>query len=349
VSGLPLSSLCSLWRDTPLNEVAVPSVKSWVLANLLDPSDAKLDCTNMFVRQSTIADVTNRSVVWSSEDVQGGDVLIRNCRGASIYISTHCRFVVLENCQGCVVNAGVVSCRMDIINCSHNSVHVVARNLHVVDSSDTKIAVFSSSRPVFIGSLERNTLLPYNTYYPSLKHDLEAVNMNTSVNCWSAPLIVGRIFSQDDHSLTKSSTETKMDLLDPTTPTTPTSNPSTPSRKKKTSLRNGSASSSQGQSDESAVCLLPPDQFFPSVYPFPASCSQSDITKAIPFPYPEAYHNALLARKQRALEVRSLIDSAELDQDQRKVVHEKIQSEFNRWLEVQNLQQHLANLSSTTT
>ena len=132
-----------------------------------------------------------RAAVYGATEVQGGDLLVKQCRESALSVYTHSRYATVDDCHSSSINAGVVSGLLIVRNCSHLTLTVACRSIHISDCKHCTFFLFSASRPIVLGgNTESLTLAPYNTYYPSLSTDLSVTGLPTSVNCWSSPLLM---------------------------------------------------------------------------------------------------------------------------------------------------------------
>lgn len=63
--------------------------------------------------------------------VAGGDVYIRGCERASVFVPAQSRFVSVAGCSSCVVHLGVVSTVLRIHECSGLTLTAPARAVRV--------------------------------------------------------------------------------------------------------------------------------------------------------------------------------------------------------------------------
>ena len=133
----------------------------------------------------------NKAAVYGMREVQGGDLLMKQCSNSALSVYTHSRYATFEDCSSSSVNAGAVSGLVIVRNCAHLTLTVACRSIHIADCKHCTLFIFSASRPIILGAnTESVTLAPYNTYYPSLSFDLSVTGLPTSVNCWSSPLLM---------------------------------------------------------------------------------------------------------------------------------------------------------------
>jgi hypothetical protein len=191
-----LSSIAPFWPPHSSSvTVSKTTMIDWIKRRLAGGSFAKRlpDSVRQspgFIPYRDISNHTRTALVFDANKLNGGDVTISNCRDCSIYFTGHARFISVSNCSDCVLNLGAVGNLIHVRDCENVELTVATRMLHVSDCSHLTVNLFTSSRPVCMGSLDHIVLSPYNTFYPTLTDDLKAIRLNTSVNCWSSPMIL---------------------------------------------------------------------------------------------------------------------------------------------------------------
>ena len=181
--------------------VPLSVVEEWLLVHLAHP-DAPAPVGRPIVHHGhllyppvvSVCEVSGwegKAAVYGVREVQGGDLLVKQCSNSSLSVYTHSRYATVEECSGSSVNAGVVSGLVVVRNCAHLTLTVACRSIHIADCKHCTFFIFSASRPIVLGAnTESLTLAPYNTFYPSLSSDLSVTGLPTSVNCWSSPLLM---------------------------------------------------------------------------------------------------------------------------------------------------------------
>ena len=154
------------------------------------------------VRHTLVAGQSGSPVRLAASDVQGGDLTLRQLLNCSVRVQTHSRYALIEDVSASSVQAGVVSGLLVVRGCSHLTLTVACRALHLADCRAVTVYLFSSTRPVVLGGgSEAIVLAPYNTYYPSLAADLAVASLPTSVNCWSSPILMSSASGTTSSSL----------------------------------------------------------------------------------------------------------------------------------------------------
>jgi hypothetical protein len=355
----------------------------------------------LFPNFHTLSGLSDRSVALTAAEILGGDVILSDCKEVCVGISTFSRFILLENCSDSIFYLGTAANLVILSNCRQLTVISATKSLQIIDSSHCRVYCYTVSRPICLQSAQQSNqaivLAPYNSYYNGLLSDCALANLNIYPNnCFSMPILIDQLISSPEikqnaaetkqtkgnSSLTSDrfqfspSKEEKLTSSSalPTFPSSPQRNSTLKSPRSHSTPQNSLHSgarfapfvpatpSSAASAQISQISVLPPDYFFPAVYPFPIDAVKtSKISEKLrglvdfahnfrpetlsnPFPLPENYSAALKTRANNAMMARKMIDEAELNQEEKHEFQAVVEEKFRNWLAANYPQQYITNL-----
>jgi len=234
---------------------------------------------------------------------------------------------------------------------------------------------------------------PYNTYYPTIKSDMDKANLNRHAhNLWSEAIVFGantRVMknknkgdttqggnnnnSDDNDDDNTTSTTAKMSPDEYSSGETEgvnrmeieTKNSTHSKKRQRDDEEIGGENGENGEDDTTAIhvrhqqqqediSLMPPEEFFyePFLLDKNGSGSTDGDTKNVPgenrcpFNLPQPYASAHPLQRQRVLDLKNLIDTADINEIQRNAVHSFVHEAFQKWLEDTKRLQHIKNVAN---
>ncbi len=252
-------------------------------------------------------------------------VIISTCKGTTIYILEKCNFIHIVGCLDVTIVLGPVVGTLTAEHCERVTVIAPCGRLRISNCVDMKFNVFTIHRPILFGDCRNVLVGPHNTNYIGLQNQIE--------DCSDIPS-VSKIFPLPDATSENSSGSIQVSnswkepiFID---------------------IVNGVSASRDPSSYSTIYGVLSPDQFeiHRVVFSLTKSNAKTVADELLPscfFPLTEDYASALIAKRNTALEMMKLIQSA--SQVHGEQVRSTIQSSFKDWLVSSGNIRHVMDLA----
>ncbi|KAF8056726.1 tbccd1 [Scenedesmus sp. PABB004] len=311
------------------------------------------------VSEQLIAGVHRGTVVRGPSDVPpgaAGELVIRDCSEAHIYVLAPLRLARITNCTDCTVCLGAVGALLRLDGCERLQLTAAAGQVLAVSCHSCVLHLGTPRPPALLGDCRFNRLAPFNTRYEALPQHLAAAGIAHGPSLWDQPLLLsgGGGGGGGGSSGTSGGApggsgggaaaqrQQRPGAASPSSPHTHGSSGAGPGGE-----RRGWGGGAK------PVSLLPPEEFLPLVVPFrgtpgplaggaahsasthwlPGShkAAQGPLP-ALPFPLPEPYDAALAQQSSVVGELRGRIRGSGLDEPRRSALQGVIQAYFREWL-----------------
>ncbi|XP_042472126.1 TBCC domain-containing protein 1-like [Zingiber officinale] len=236
--------------------------------------------------------ISKASVVKQPCDMKGNSIKVLNCHDSVIYILAPLRLATVYGCSDATILLGAVGKSVKVEHCERVHIIAAAKRMCIANCRECVFYLGVNQQPLLVGDNHKLQVAPFNTYYSQLEQHLAQAGIDSSVNKWDQPLVLGMV---DPHD--------------------PLSHP---------------AGVSDIQA-ESATCI-DPDQFTNFLIPNWFGAESPECTKYNPFPLPESYRTSQKKKHKNLLDVQQAIRDAPVDETRKRELASALHAHFKDWL-----------------
>ncbi|XAR70016.1 hypothetical protein NMG60_11001830 [Bertholletia excelsa] len=321
---IPLSQAAPFFANSdpaqPAAPVSVSQVHDWLLENIVtaleqisekvsakesgSPRTSDQDipiagASESSIKASTSArgpnfveGISKSSCIMQASDLQGSSVKVINCHDSAIYILAPLRYATVYGCSDTTVVLGAVGKAVRVEHCERVQVVVAARRICISNCRECVFFLGVNQQPLIVGDNHKLQVAPYNTFYPQLEEHMNQVGIQTTINRWDDPVVVGMVDLHDSLSHPPGMSDIQ---------------------------------------SESATCL-DPDQFTNFVVPNYFEGDLSGCTKINPFPLPDGYISSQHRNHKILGELKQSLRETPLEKSRKRELSTAIHIYFKDWL-----------------
>ncbi|XP_064992099.1 uncharacterized protein LOC135628978 isoform X1 [Musa acuminata AAA Group] len=233
--------------DVPMADACLSHTR--VQSSSLPPGTSVSSNSAYSTSTTFVEGVSKSSVVKQPCDIKGHSIKVLNCHDSVIYILAPLRYATIYGCSDATIVLGAIGKAVRVEHCERVQVIVAAKRICIANCRECVFYLGVNQQPLIVGDNHKLQVAPFNTFYSQLEEHLAQVGVDSSVNRWDEPLVLGMVDPHDSLSHPAGISDVQA---------------------------------------ESATCV-DPDQFTSFLIPnwFGADLPQS--TKDNPFPLPEIY------------------------------------------------------------
>ncbi|KAG6472952.1 hypothetical protein ZIOFF_070432 [Zingiber officinale] len=232
------------------------------------------------------------SVVKQSCDIKGDSIKVLNCHDSVIYILAPLRYATVYGCSDATVILGAVGKAVRVEHCERVQIITAAKRICIANCRECVFYLGVNQQPLFVGDNHKLQVAPFNTYYAQLGEHLSKVGVDSSINRWDEPLVLGMVDPHDSLSHPAGVSEIQA---------------------------------------ESATCI-DPDQFTNFLIPNWFGAESLQTTRYNPFPLPEIYGASQQKKHTNLLVVQQSIRDVLLDENRKRELASALHGHFKDWL-----------------
>ncbi|KAL5707993.1 hypothetical protein ACHQM5_018835 [Ranunculus cassubicifolius] len=300
--------------DPEMPAVPVPAaqIHDWILQNIAsslentaekassslnaaDQDVAMADaCTTSFKGSSVniVEGVSKASVVNQASDLKGSSIKISNCHDSVIYILAPLRYATIHGCSDTTIVLGAIGKAVRVEHCERVQVIVAAKRICIANCRECLFFLGINQRPLILGDNHKLQVAPYNTFYSQLETHMGQVGIDSTVNRWNEPLVLGLVDPHDSISHPAGVSDVQAESATP----------------------------------------LDPDQFTNFLIPNWLSVESSEATKHNPFILPDAYMESQQKCHQSLVEIKQALSDAQLEESRKRELSSALHANFKDWL-----------------
>ncbi|KAJ8500229.1 hypothetical protein OPV22_010781 [Ensete ventricosum] len=236
--------------------------------------------------------ISKASVVKQPCDIKGPSLKVLNCHDSVIYILAPLSYATIYGCSDATIVLGAIGKSVKVEHCERVQVIAAAKRICIANCRECLFCLGVNQQPLIVGDNHKLQVAPFNTYYSQLEDHLAQVGVDSSINRWDEPLVLGMVDPHDSLSHPAGVSDVQA---------------------------------------ESATCI-DPDQFTNFLIPnwFGADSPQS--TKYNPFPLPEIYRASQKKKHSNLADVQEAIRDVQLDENRKRELASALHVHFRDWL-----------------
>ncbi|URD93614.1 Tubulin binding cofactor C [Musa troglodytarum] len=222
--------------------------------------------------------ISKASVVKQPCDIKGPSLKVLNCHDSVIYILAPLSYATIYGCSDATIVLGAIGKAVKVEHCERVQVIAAAKRICIANCRECLFCLGVNQQPLIVGDNHKLQVAPFNTYYSQLEDHLAQVGVDSSINRWDEPLVLGMVDPHDSLSHPAGVSDVQA---------------------------------------ESATCI-DPDQFTNFLIPnwFGADSPQS--TKYNPFSLPEIYRASQKKKHSNLTDVQEAIRDVQLDENRKR-------------------------------
>ncbi|XP_010257397.1 PREDICTED: TBCC domain-containing protein 1-like [Nelumbo nucifera] len=322
--GIPLSQATPFFANSDPDMPAVPvpaaQVHDWILQNIAtalehsservsmkenglpnssDQDVAMADACASSFKSSTctrnlsfVEGVSKTSIIKQASDLKGSSVKVLNCHDSVIYILAPLRYATVYGCSDATIVLGAVGKAVRVEHCERVQVIAAAKRICIANCRECLFFLGVNQQPLILGDNHKLQVAPYNTFYPQLKEHMTQVGVDTSINRWNEPMVLGMVDPHDSLSHPAGVSDVQA---------------------------------------ESATCL-DPDQFTNFLIPNWVGGESPESTKHNPFSLPETYMASQQKNHQNLGEIKQALRDLQLEESRKRELSNALHIYFKDWL-----------------
>ncbi|KAI3910320.1 hypothetical protein MKW92_017962 [Papaver armeniacum] len=242
--------------------------------------------------QSFVEGISKTSVVKQASDFKGSSVKVLNCQDAVVYILAPLKYATVYGCSDATIVFGAIGKAVRVEHCERVQVITATKRITIANCRECVFYVGVNQRPLILGDNHKLQVAPYNTFYPQLEEHLSQVGVDTTINKWNEPLVLGVVDPHDSLSHPAGVSDVQA---------------------------------------ESATCLNP-DHFTNFLIPNWYGSETPNPTKQNPFALPDVYMASQEKNHQGLEEIRQALRDIQLEENRKRELSCALHVYFKDWL-----------------
>ncbi|XP_026413394.1 TBCC domain-containing protein 1-like isoform X2 [Papaver somniferum] len=150
--------------------------------------------------QSFVEGISKTSVVKQASDLKGSSVKVLNCQDAVVYILAPLKYATVYGCSDATIVFGAIGKAVRVEHCERVQVITATKRITIANCRECVFYVGVNQRPLYLGDNHKLQVAPYNTFYSQLEEHLSQVGVDTTINKWNEPLVLGVVNPHDSLS-----------------------------------------------------------------------------------------------------------------------------------------------------
>ncbi|XP_073002058.1 uncharacterized protein [Typha latifolia] len=273
--------------------MADASTSNTKIQSSISSTGASAPSNPAYLRNQTFVEgFSKASVVKQASDIKGHSIKVLNCHDSVIYILAPLKYATVYGCSDATIILGAIGKAVKVEHCERVQVITAAKRICIANCRECLFFLGVNHRPLIVGDNHKLQVAPFNTYYAKLGEHLTQVGVDSTINRWDQPFVLGMV---DPH-----------DAL---------SHP---------------AGISDSQA-ESATCL-DPDLFTNFLIPSWFGTESPESTKYNPFPLPEIYWASQRKKHYILDEIQQTTRELQLDENRKRDLACALHVQFRDWL-----------------
>ncbi|CAA7397968.1 unnamed protein product [Spirodela intermedia] len=242
--------------------------------------------------QAFVEGISKASVVRQACDLIGSTVKVLNCHDSVIYILAPLRYATIYGCSDATVVLGAIGKAVRVEHCERVQVIAAGKRICIANCRECMFFLGVNQRPLILGDNHKLQVAPYNTYYSKLNEHLAQVCLDTAINRWNEPVVLGMVDPHDSLSHPAGVSDVQA---------------------------------------ESATCL-DPDQFTMFLIPSWFGGESAQPTSDNPFQLPEIYRTSQERRRSGLNDIHQALRESQLEENRKQELSSAIHVHFKDWL-----------------
>lgn len=232
------------------------------------------------------------SVVKKAADIKGHSVKVLNCHDSVIYILAPLSYAIVYGCSDATVVLGAIGKAVRVEHCERVQVITATKRICIANCRECVFFLGVNQPPLILGDNHKIQVAPFNTYYSQLMEHMAQVGVDSTINRWNEPLVLGMVDPHDSLSHPAGVSDTQA---------------------------------------ESATCL-DPELFANFSIPNWFGVESPESTKDNPFVLPEIYLASQRKKHSTLVEIQQAIRDLEADESRKREIACAIHVHFKDWL-----------------
>ncbi|WOK95278.1 TBCC domain-containing protein 1-like isoform X2 [Canna indica] len=236
--------------------------------------------------------ISKASVVKQPSDIKGHSIKVLNCHDSVIYVLAPLRYATVYGCSDATIVLGSIGKAVRVEHCERVQVIAAAKRICIANCRECVFYLGVNQQPLIVGDNHKLQVAPFSTYYSQLEEHMAQVGVDSSVNRWDEPLVLGMVDPHDSLSHPAGVSDVQA---------------------------------------ESPTCI-DPDQFTNFLIPNWLGADSPECTKCNPFSLPEVYKASQKKKHSNLIDVQQAIRDVQVDENRRRELASALHVHFKDWL-----------------
>lgn len=242
--------------------------------------------------QTFVEGFSKTSVVKQACDVRGHFLKVLNCHDSVIYVLAPLRYATVYGCSDTTIVLGAVGKALKVEHCERVQVITAAKRICIANCRECVFYLGVNQPPLILGDNHKLQIAPFNTYYSQLEDHMAQVGVDSGVNRWNEPTILGMVDPHDSLSHPAGVSDVQA---------------------------------------ESATCL-DPEQFTDFLIPNWFGSESPESTKQNPFSLPEVYRASQKRKHLFLSDIQQATKDMQIDENRTRELACALHLHFKDWL-----------------
>ncbi|EEC80975.1 hypothetical protein OsI_23703 [Oryza sativa Indica Group] len=229
--GTPLSQVATFFAnsdpDMPAAPVPAAQVHDWILQNIaasLENTAEKLTAKENSQQSASDPDVTMAEAVTNSRIHSSSPTgtavpnnqghyrnttflegfsktsVVLNCHDSVIYILAPVKYATVYGCSDTTIVLGAVGKVVKVEHCERVQIIAASKRICIANCRECIFYLGVNHQPLIVGDNHKLQVAPFNTYYPQLGEHLVQVGVDSNINKWDQPFVLGVVDPHDSLS-----------------------------------------------------------------------------------------------------------------------------------------------------
>ncbi|KAG0498311.1 hypothetical protein HPP92_003002 [Vanilla planifolia] len=242
--------------------------------------------------QTFVEGISKASLVKQPCDIKGNSVKVLNCHDSVIYLLAPLKYAIVYGCSDATVILGAIGKAVRVEHCERVQVIAASKRICIANCRECVFYLGVNQQPLILGDNHKLQVAPFNTYYPQMEEHLAHAGIESSINKWNEPLVLGLVDPHDSLSHPAGVFDTQ---------------------------------------SEPATCL-DPEQFTEFLIPRWFAADSSQITRFNPFTLPDAYVASQRNKHLLLADIQKGLRDLQIDESKRRELACVLHVHFKEWL-----------------
>nr|XP_015643998.1 TBCC domain-containing protein 1 isoform X2 [Oryza sativa Japonica Group] len=140
------------------------------------------------------------SVVKQASDIKGHSIKVLNCHDSVIYILAPVKYATVYGCSDTTIVLGAVGKVVKVEHCERVQIIAASKRICIANCRECIFYLGVNHQPLIVGDNHKLQVAPFNTYYPQLGEHLVQVGVDSNINKWDQPFVLGVVDPHDSLS-----------------------------------------------------------------------------------------------------------------------------------------------------